>query len=876
MPTSNLFWNTQTNQYEVETISRNGNIIRRVCSNSELSDEIPRIFDEQERVVEFEAYPDGSPKKVRLESKVWLNPERRNKFHNPYNFVPAIPRKTKAEFANLEEEKRKLAEQLCDDEPSGHDLYQENLLSGKLTVNLITETPLLLIDTAQMNYDKDNDHKSYPIKLGEDDKPQIQPTAIKGMLRSAYEAITNSRMSVFNKHEDRLAFRMESTEGAMSVPARVENGQIVLYTGKTTIDDKGKPTNGVLCAAWIKTYNRNKCRRDDINGITLCDVSRPAEHGEEVFAFIRKQSHHSKPFSYWNVEKMALDKSKLGVISPGQIEVKGYVCVTGNNQGSSSNTSSNIENKHDERLFFNENSSSGFSPFNVKDVEETWNALIKNYRIEHDNGKGGLEDAPKVTKIRPNGTKDVINLQWSRHIRQTTKPETEKGKSLKLEELKDKSLVYVRLGKDDGGKIIILELYPVIISRRMHKVSPNDLLDKILRPATNINKLSPADRVFGWVGHNVKKPNAYRGQLRIGTVECLTDKDRAIQIFEGKMPLNILGQPKPQQGRFYVAKDKLGTAQMSSQDLTNENAGYNDAETKGLRGRKVYPHHANLPEDYWFEQTPVNFTDDSNDSVDYSQNPVGDIYFREYLRPKSKAEGNNPSIQQRDNQNRSIKGWVKPNTEFRFDIYFTNLSEVELGALIWLLNLPENHFHRFGGGKPLGFGSVKLCLKDSVITNGTDLQEFYNSLDAKPTQSKTTEECKTAFETAYQAAGYQNIIKSFLCACEGFKTGFPIHYPRARHYKVIEQIRIQYIDNDGQNISDNSIDPPNPEGKSFEWFVANSKSEIKEKDMNNNPLDILPNSKPGIKVIEPRFSLDNLWKDGKEDAGLPILPHKKT
>lgn len=51
---------------------------------------------------------------------------------------------------------------------------------------------------------------------------------------------------------------------------------------------------------------------------------------------------------------------------------------------------------------------------------------------------------------------------------------------------------------------------------------------------------------------------------------------------------------------------------------------------------------------------------------------------------------------------------IKKGAEFKFRIRFENLSDVELGALLFVLNLPENHYHKLGMGKPLGLGSVKI------------------------------------------------------------------------------------------------------------------------------------------------------------------------
>ena len=69
-------------------------------------------------------------------------------------------------------------------------------------------------------------------------------------------------------------------------------------------------------------------------------------------------------------------------------------------------------------------------------------------------------------------------------------------------------------------------LYPVMISRKLYEKSPLDLLLPSLHPAKKISCLSPADRVFGWVSQDPAPGDpepAYRGQLRVGPVTCITE-----------------------------------------------------------------------------------------------------------------------------------------------------------------------------------------------------------------------------------------------------------------------------------------------------------------------------------------------------------------
>ena len=621
--TGKLLFNQDKRKWQVEFFNeRKQQPSKMFCDVGEISADIPKNEAEQFDVQFERKPPHGEPIQIRLVGTDFIAPagrrstppepmahrqgnvpsqredrdtqrerreprqERTNdhmprEFHNPYNFVPAVPRDHIDGATN----------DLGDKPPVGHDRFHAELLSGKLRVQMTVKTPLLLPDTARVEVR--DEHKTFPVRVGADGKPEINPTAIKGMLRSAYEAVTNSRLSVFS----------------------------------------------------IK--------------------------------------HHSERLTY-------------------------------------------------------------------------------------------------------------------------------------------------RGGRRDGFK------------KLSYKYSPKDLLPNSLYPAQNLNELSPAERMFGWV--NQEQQGAYRGQIRIGAIDCISDKADAIENFTKSVPLQILGQPKPQQGRFYIAKDKDGKAQDNG--LSNEQAGYNDKANKELRGRKVYPHHADLPDNYWIEESDWN-----NEGMnDLSQVILKEKLFREYLRPQSD--------ERRNDQNRSVNGWVKPETVFKFDIHFINLSKVELGALIWLLNLPKEHFHRFGGGKPLGFGSVKLALDKSEVLNGDELKKRYYAIDEEDLEESPnlTESYVEAFEKEVVRAHHKAVanidkltteqikessqkisfIKAFLNSAKGFDD-LPIHYPRARHNRNPAPV------------------PPHVDGLAYEWFVENAK-------------------KPNSDNSQTQFVLPNLFED--EVEGLPILYHE--
>jgi CRISPR-associated protein (TIGR03986 family) len=621
------------------------------------------------------------------------------------------------------------------------------------------------------------------------------------MLRSAYEAVTNSRFGIFEKHENRLAYRLSTSIGLEMVPARIENDEICLYPGTSEVSNNGKPkSDQPMYAAWLERYERNGNNLSNF-ALKYSDRSLP-KHREKVTAWVEKYQKITANrdgrtkivFSYWKVRKIVPFGENIGgqpqpvnghgAHQPtGEMKkIDGFVCIT----------NKNIDNKHDERVFF---ATSTTPPIKVKltsELREKWIDLISNYQSIHED---------EINK-QVNGPPALRHAKWSRQV---TEGESEKR-------LNEGTLCYAHV-KKIGDDYKVLNLYPVIIPRGLYEVAPNSCLDSTLEPASWIDKLSPADRVFGWVRQNEnrqanqKGATSYKGNLRIFKVTC--NSDNAIESFGTKgFPLAILGQPNEQQARFYQAEDKEGTPLL---DQFSKEQMYSKKE-QGLRGRKVYPHHHGLPDEHW--QNPKIHRKEPNNG-----------HYQEYRQPSGEDE--------KTDQNRSIQAWVKPAVKFSFTIDIINLSPVELGALLWLLSLEDNYYHRLGGAKPLGFGSVKLSInwETTDLRTGQGWKQYYSSL--VPIQSPDSQEalsCIDLFKQAIEAA-YGNgrkfeqvsFIKAFSVMAQGFEDKLPIHYPR-----ITPEI--------------------NPNGEGFDWFVANEKVGKQE---------------GGLKLSLPSLA---------EDKGLPINP----
>ena len=77
-----------------------------------------------------------------------------------------------------------------------------------------------------------------------------------------------------------------------------------------------------------------------------------------------------------------------------------------------------------------------------------------------------------------------------------------------------------------------------------------------------------------------------------------------------------------------------------------------------------------------------------------------------------------PDRSQKDRMNQTMEA-VPAETRFAFRIYFDRVNRGQLDDLVWLVSLGENqsngkYQYKLGHAKPLGYGSVKMVVKDCV------------------------------------------------------------------------------------------------------------------------------------------------------------------
>ncbi len=267
------------------------------------------------------------------------------------------------------------------------------------------------------------------------------------------------------------------------------------------------------------------------------------------------------------------------------------------------------------------------------------------------------------------------------------------------------------------------------------------------------NSLCPACRVFGWVREGAEDiesivPTAYAGRVRFSHGTLVPDTADVLP----EITLAILSTPKPTTTAFYLLNAE------GNPDVT---VNY-DTKNARLRGHKFYRHHGKQ------------------------------LSEQEYCR----TDGI------KDDQNRTIKGALKSGATFTFTVDFENLASLELGALLYALELESDMYHRLGYAKPLGFGSVKITVDEAKVLDWeVRLQSLEPGAGWKSLGEEKWKQYKKDFLQAMHSIygdDFENIVLADLRALLSEPPDLPIHYPRA---KV----------------------KPDEKGRNFEWFMGNKK-----------------------------------------------------
>lgn len=237
--------------------------------------------------------------------------------------------------------------------------------------------------------------------------------------------------------------------------------------------------------------------------------------------------------------------------------------------------------------------------------------------------------------------------------------------------------------------------------RLAYNHNPKDLVTAKLEE----DKLDLTQAIFGVAGG--KKGKAGRVFFEDA---FLTDLDPSTVLMDEKFP-KILSSPKPTSYQHYLEQTEEAKAAMRFGRKEEWGGQLKFWDSKGgakLRGHKLYWHREAKD---WYEN------EDKSSSSQHTQ-----------IQP------------------------VKPDVKFNFRVRFENLNDIELGALITALFLPEEGMaHKLGMGKPLGLGSVRidgdLYLTDPLIRYSSFFSEDGKNWNSGVSRCTNLEQYQQKFVT---------------------------------------------------------------------------------------------------------------------------------
>lgn len=228
-----------------------------------------------------------------------------------------------------------------------------------------------------------------------------------------------------------------------------------------------------------------------------------------------------------------------------------------------------------------------------------------------------------------------------------------------------------------------------------YDTSPAELVPRELREA----RLDLAEAIFG----KVDRSSAIKGRVHFEDAVAPTAGPDA---FEAALVPQILSAPKPTTFQHYLTQD--GTK--GREHLTT----YLDGDHTTIRGHKLYWH----------------------------RNSGGVSQIKEPNRYGSLLQDLQQANPQ-DTQHTVIRP-VKRGVTFLGRVRFENLTDLELGALLHALRLPDDCAHRLGMGKPLGLGSLRITAHLAIVNRA----DRYRAWQTSDIQSDDGSRFRCAFSEA--------------------------------------------------------------------------------------------------------------------------------
>lgn len=656
-------------------------------------------------------------------------PKNDRKFVNPYHFV-SLAKQLEAKFRDSYKQKK-----------------QQGDLTGWMECTLETKTPIFIpnrtktfIKTIVRRNDNNEqievqvpgyDFFSYP-DLGDQnlsdqtdslDLTQVKPaipvipgSEIRGMIRSAFEAVTHSCLSTLGKDEQETPLFKRVQWPAMR-PDPNHEGRVEPAPGRLIFKNGYK----------IQPCVRHKIRVNQY-------YAAPPTYGKDKDYLLNLQKTHRTDDGIWftstHIDPGAKTVTAITEVKPTNENgwKRGYVHV-----------GERIIGKRHESIF------EIIQDADIVDVsQDAIKNLLHNLKLYEDT---------------------TVNI----HLE-------------KVGEEQHQHTGYKHLSRELDGRLIYyvehnghLYLCPAMIGREVFYNRLSQIVDSSLHACSKIGELCDACALFGIAGDQ-KEAAASRLRFTDAHIKGEYDEQARKNLYDAPRILKELATPKLSATEFYLKKNPENADlwnydyallwQRKPDGRVDNVGGWEDLSSykPQIRGRKFY----------WHQRNPQPYLNEANNNE----------------REK---------ISERNVQIRPLKADKK----FSFNIYFDHISQEELNKLLWVLEIGEStdlkkrkQAHKIGMGKPLGLGSVQICvtaIMRRTVTLGSETVDY----STRPLEGTENLE-------SYKQQAYRKIEPELADA-------------------TIRQefLKITNFVNAPQHVSYPYNIPQSPKSGIFSWFVGN-------------------------------------------------------
>lgn len=584
-------------------------------------------------------------------------------FYNPYHFAEAIPPRT---------ESAPTLASLGQDEPLSHCRYHEGLMSGYIDCTITAETPIFVGGTQKQAIKSNTVVEHYE----RDGNVRIPATSIRGLVSTHHEALTSSSLRVLeNSH-----YSVRDTMGAGALSAL---GMLV----KRSVDGKRKwfmkplalptfhPQKKPLDPIWAQYFPTPILKqyvggRDAIRepGFAAAHPNWTPAHRDPASSQIAGPLTWNADFT--DVRPLTAVREKhgfrLAVLAGSGTPVPGIWRVLGCAEPRQ------IAQPKKHELF----------------IPVTFSA---DFQVESNDGpEPSLIPVDDEVIDRFEGIARELTQDWRKADKSAVRPyEPEGTRSSRLPDgkpqrlqLKAGDVVYFGISKRPSVRVTevsfsaIWRKYSGRSFEYFSRMSPHLLpMSPERRGQRNDDQvpITASEKLFGFVE---MRPDADGGEEKAQNERPLATLASRVRFtdaeYNGNMgsdprldpvTLKILSSPKPPSPAMYFYKEG-SDAFIAKTDLRPEPG-------RVPRGRKFYLHHAEALE-----------------------NPDAQTW-------KTADPGEHPDQKMRIRP-------VRRNAQFRFRMYFDNLSRIEMAELLLTLRPTADTRYKLGLGKPLGLGTIRL------------------------------------------------------------------------------------------------------------------------------------------------------------------------